>query len=71
MQTGLLAQEVEKTFPKLVYTGADGNKGINDSGLIPHLLEAGKALDEENKQLKEKLNRLNNLEERIQELEKK
>jgi hypothetical protein len=71
VQTGLLAQEVEKTFPELVYTGADGNKAVNYTGLIPHLLEAVKALDEENKQLKERLTQLNNLEERIQQLEKK
>jgi Chaperone of endosialidase/Head domain of trimeric autotransporter adhesin len=40
LQTGLLAQEVEKVLPNLVYTTDDGIKAVNYIGLVPHLLQA-------------------------------
>jgi Chaperone of endosialidase/Head domain of trimeric autotransporter adhesin len=40
LQTGVLAQEVEKVLPQLVYTADDGTKSVNYMGLVPHLLEA-------------------------------
>jgi hypothetical protein len=46
LQTGLMAQEVEKYFPELVVTGKDGYKAVNYTGLIPHLIEAIKTLDQ-------------------------
>jgi Chaperone of endosialidase len=40
LQTGLLAQEVEKVFPELVVEDDRGMKAVNYIGLIPHLLNA-------------------------------
>jgi hypothetical protein len=71
LQTGLLAQEVEKVFPELVSENNDGMKGVNYIGIIPYLLEAVKELKAENEQLKlEQQNSIRQLEERIQQLEK-
>lgn len=42
LQTGLLAQEVEKLMPELVKADAQGTLAVNYSGLIPYLLEATK-----------------------------
>lgn|GEM_PF-4915213 len=41
---GLIAQEVEKYFPNLVYEAGDGNKAINYIEIIPLLLQAIKDL---------------------------
>jgi len=43
---GVLAQELERVFPELVETGADGIKRVNYFGLIGPLIEAVKELDE-------------------------
>ena len=51
-QVGLLAQEVEKIYPELVSTGADGYKGVNYAQLAPVLIEAIKELKAENDALK-------------------
>lgn len=45
LQTGVVAQEIEKVFPELVSVGEDGYKSVNYIGLIPHLIEAVKELD--------------------------
>jgi hypothetical protein len=42
LQTGLLAQEVEKVMPELVMTDEKGMKSVNYMGLIPYMLEAVK-----------------------------
>jgi hypothetical protein len=42
LQTGLLAQEVEKVLPELVKTDDKGMKSVNYIGLIPYMLEAAK-----------------------------
>ena len=39
-QVGLLAQEVEKIYPELVSTNADGYKAVNYAQLTPVLIEA-------------------------------
>ena len=39
-QVGVLAQELEKIFPELVSTGADGCKPVNYAQLTPVLIEA-------------------------------
>ncbi len=39
-QVGVIAQEVEKLYPELVSTGADGYKAVNYAQLTPVLLEA-------------------------------
>jgi hypothetical protein len=51
LQSGLLAQEVEKVLPELVLEDENGSKSVNYIGLIPHLLEAIKVLKEENSTL--------------------
>ncbi|MGR3810354.1 tail fiber domain-containing protein [Jiulongibacter sp. NS-SX5] len=54
LQTGLIAQEVQRIFPELVNEGEDGYLSVNYIGLIPHLLEAYKDLQKENSILKNK-----------------
>jgi hypothetical protein len=52
LQTGLIAQEVQKIFPELVQTDEKGFLSVNYIGLIPHLIEAVKELRNENGLLK-------------------
>lgn len=51
-QVGLIAQEVEKIYPELVQTDAEGYKSIDYSKLTPILVEAIKELKGENEVLK-------------------
>ncbi|MGX5853160.1 tail fiber domain-containing protein [Dyadobacter jiangsuensis] len=51
LQTGVVAQELEKYFPELVSTGKDGYKAVNYIGLIPHLIEAVKDLDKKTEEI--------------------
>lgn len=44
LQTGLIAQEVQKIFPELVKTDGEGMLSVDYVGLIPHLIEANKSL---------------------------
>lgn len=52
LQTGLIAQEVQKIFPELVQTDEKGFLSVNYIGLVPHLIEAVKDLRDENSSLK-------------------
>lgn len=52
LQTGLLAQEVEKVMPELVKTDDKGLKSVNYSGLIPYLLEGVKEQQQQIENLK-------------------
>jgi hypothetical protein len=52
LQTGLIAQEVEKLFPELVKSDDKGFKSVNYIGLIPHMIESIKQLTKENEALK-------------------
>lgn len=52
LQTGLIAQEVQKIFPELVQTDEKGFLSVNYIGLIPHLIGAVKELKNENEGLK-------------------
>lgn len=52
LQTGLIAQEVQKIFPELVQTDEKGFLSVNYIGLVPHLIEAVKELLNENNSLK-------------------
>jgi hypothetical protein len=54
-QIGLVAQEVEKEFPSLVSTDAQGLKSVNYSHMVAPLLEAVKELSEENQSLRDYL----------------
>ncbi len=52
LQTGLIAQEVQKIFSELVQTDEKGFLSVNYIGLVPHLIEAVKELRDENNSLK-------------------
>ncbi len=54
-QVGLIAQDVEKVFPQLVFTDDKGYKAVDYVKLIPLLIES---LKEEHKQHKEDIKRL-------------
>jgi hypothetical protein len=58
VQTGLIAQEVETSFPELVKTDDQGYKSINYMGLIPHLIESVKELKLANQELKASVEKL-------------
>lgn len=66
LQTGLIAQEVQKIFPELVQTDEKGFLSVNYIGLIPHLIEAVKELRNENKNLKTNNQKLENRLEKIE-----
>ena len=53
---GLIAQEVEKIYPNLVYTDDEGKKFINYDGLIPLLLQAIKDLRTDINELEKQIN---------------
>jgi len=61
LQTGFIAQEVEKILPELVNQGSGGYKSVNYIGLIPHLIEALKESDQKVKKLEERLLKLESL----------
>jgi Chaperone of endosialidase len=50
LQTGVLAQEVQKIFPNLVKTGENGTLSVNYTGLIPVMIES---IKEQQKQIEE------------------
>lgn len=50
---GLIAQEVEKIFPEVVYTDEEGYKSIAYGQLVAPLIEAVKALETENNTLEQ------------------
>ncbi len=66
LQTGLIAQEVQKIFPELVQTDEKGFLSVNYIGLVPHLIEAVKELRNENNALK---NKSQSLESRLDKIE--
>ncbi len=61
LQTGFIAQEIQKVFPELVNAGSDGYLSVDYTGLIPHLVESVKSLKSENDNLKERLLKIENL----------
>ncbi|WP_169739240.1 tail fiber domain-containing protein [Dyadobacter crusticola] len=68
LQTGVIAQEIEKIFPELVKTDDSGFKSVNYTGLIPHLIEAIKELNTKNQELEQALSRLKSLEASVNQL---
>lgn len=69
LQTGLMAQEVQRIFPELVQTDNEGYLSVNYVGLIPHLVEAVKELQTQNKALEAQLTTVKQLEQRLLQLE--
>ncbi len=59
-QTGVLAQEIEQTFPELVKEDAQGTKSVNYLGLIPHLIESIKDQQQQIEILRTELQQLKN-----------
>lgn len=52
---GLIAQDLEKVFPELIWTSETGYKAVYYEGLIPVIIEAFKEKEEENQQQKEEI----------------
>jgi trimeric autotransporter adhesin len=65
---GLLAQDLEKVYPDMVYTNDSGVKAIFYTELIPVLLEA---IKEQQTKIEEQEKRLLDIETRLSKLEKK
>jgi trimeric autotransporter adhesin len=59
LQTGFIAQELEKVFPEMVFTNEAGYKSVDYSRLTPVLVETIKV---QQKQIEEILNRLKQVE---------
>ncbi|MGG7661587.1 tail fiber domain-containing protein [Dyadobacter sp. BHUBP1] len=53
LQTGVIAQEVEKYFPELVQQNEKGFKTVNYIGLIPHLIESVRELKNQTAEIAE------------------
>ena len=51
---GVIAQEIQKVIPEVVYEDKKGYLGVNYSGIIPYLIEAIKDLQEQVDELKNK-----------------
>jgi hypothetical protein len=67
LQTGVIAQEIEKIIPELVTTDEDGMKGVNYIGIIPYLIESHK---EQQNMISSQLLILQSQQKRIELLEK-
>lgn len=60
LQTGVLAQEVQKLFPELVMENKDGILAVNYSGLIPVMIESIKEQQQQIDELKKLVEKLIN-----------
>jgi hypothetical protein len=60
MQTGVLAQEVQKLFPQLVKEDTKGMMSVNYSGLIPVMIESIKEQQQQIDELKKLVHQLMN-----------
>ena len=60
LQTGVLAQEVQKLFPQLVAEDKEGTLSVNYSGLIPVLIESVKEQQKQIDELKKLVQQLIN-----------
>ena len=69
-QIGFVAQDLEKIFPELVFTDAQGYKSVNYVGVVPVLVEAVKAQQKQIDALKNDNAELRKQSARISELEK-
>jgi trimeric autotransporter adhesin len=62
MQTGFIAQDVEKIFPEMVFTDDAGYKSLDYARLTPVLVET---IKEQQKQIADILKRLNEIEKKL------
>ena len=60
IQTGFIAQELEKVFPEFVNTSSDGYKSVDYARLTPVLVEAIKELAADKADMANKVNHLEN-----------
>lgn len=60
-QIGVVAQELEKIFPSMVYSDMDGVKGVKYSIFIPMLIKAIQEQNETITQLKQEIQNLKNI----------
>ncbi len=60
LQVGVLAQEVQKIYPQLVKTAADGTLSVNYSGFVPVLIEGMKEQQKQIEELKQLVKTLTN-----------
>jgi hypothetical protein len=58
LQTGVLAQEVQKVCPELVKTNSNGTLSVNYIGLIPVLIESIKELNKKNEEQQKQIDEL-------------
>ena len=58
-QVGVIAQDVQKVYPQLVSTEANGTLGVNYAGLVAPLIEAVKELKADNENLRAQLKAAN------------
>ena len=58
LQTGLIAQEVQREMPELVTTNTEAQLAVNYSGMIPYLLQGIKEQQEQIKKLQDEINTL-------------
>lgn len=68
-QIGFIAQEIEKIFPHLVSTDADGYKSVNYVGVIPVLVEAVKAQNVKIERLEKQVAEMDELKAKMAQLE--
>ena len=69
-QIGFIAQELERIFPELVTTDAQGYKSVNYIGVVPVLVEAVKAQQKQIDDMKAQLKRQDDQQAQINELKK-
>lgn len=70
--TGIIAQEIKVVLPELVSADENGTLAVNYTGLIPHLIEAVKELDQKTSEiaeLKKELAEVRQLNKRMAEME--
>jgi hypothetical protein len=70
--TGIIAQEVRAVFPELTSANESGILAVNYTGLIPHLIEAVKELDQKTSEiveLKKELAQMKELNKRMAQME--
>ena len=65
LQTGVLAQEVQKIFPNLVKEGKDGMMAVNYSGLIPVVIER---IKEQQKTIEQQQQQIDELKKMVEKL---